>query len=178
MKFVKTPIEGAYIIELDKISDDRGFFARTHCLQTMQIFGINGLILQESISFNKFKSTLRGLHYQSPPFEEDKFVNVNRGKIYDVIVDVRKYSVSYLKWFALELSSDNYKSIYIPKGVAHGFQSLVDNTVVNYKMTANFSINNSVGIRWNDPSLNIEWPIKNPIISTRDESLPLLSRSD
>lgn len=170
MKFIKSDFDGCYIIELEKKIDKRGYFARTWDKEIFQNNNINGNFVQSSISFNEKKYTLRGMHYQNRPNEEEKLVMCNRGKIFDVVIDLRKDSRTFKKWTSFELSHENLRMIYIPKGIAHGFQTLEDNTSVIYQMTQYYSPENSTGIRWNDPEFSIEWPNKSPIISEKDRN--------
>lgn len=172
MRFISTPIPGAWLIEIEPVEDERGFFARTFCAQQLAAHGLEGRMVQQSIAFNKRKGTLRGMHYQAPPYEETKLVRVTKGCIYDVILDLRKDSSSYLSWYAVELSADNHRTLYVPKGVAHGYQTLEDNTEVFYQMDQSYVPSHACGVRWNDPMFNIEWPIRDPIISARDASFP------
>jgi len=135
-------------------------------------FGLNSKIVQCSVSFNKLKGTIRGMHYQENPFNEIKLVRCTKGKIYDVIIDLRSSSKTFMKWFGIELSSENYKMIYIPEGFAHGFQTLQDETEIFYQMSEFYMPKHSKGLRWNDPSFGINWPLKPTIISKKDSSYP------
>lgn len=172
MKILSTPIKGAYILDIEPIEDQRGFFARSLCAKVLEDNGLESRILQESISFNINKGTLRGMHLQKAPHEEVKFVRVTQGAIYDVILDLRHQSPTYLKWFALELSQTNRRTLYIPKGVAHGFQTLADSTEIFYQMTENFEASSSVGYLWNDSAFGIEWPKADRIFSKKDAEYP------
>ena len=174
MIFKETKLSGAYIIELEKNEDERGFFARSYCQKEFSKHGFNFQIIQCNLSYNEKKGTLRGIHYQSAPHEEAKTVFCIRGAIYDVIIDLRKESRTYCQWFAVELHSEVYKILYIPEGFAHGFQTLKDDTVIFYQMSAFYHPESARGIRWNDPFFEINWPIDEPIISQKDQSLPLL----
>lgn len=168
MKLKETSIAGAWVIDIDPTEDERGFFARSLCVDTLESHGLVGRMQQQSISFNLKSGTLRGLHFQTAPHEEIKLVRVTKGCVYDVILDLRANSPSYLQWHAIELSSANHRTIYIPKGVAHGFQTLEANTEVFYQMSTTYAPTHSAGVRWNDPAFSIDWPIKNPILSPRD----------
>ena len=170
MKFFETELKGSYIIELEKLEDERGFFTRIWDKKKIQDKGLDSDLVQMSFSFTKKKGTLRGMHFQKKPFEETKLVRCTRGKIFDVIIDLRPESNTYKKWIGVELKSDNLKMLYIPEGFAHGFQTLEDDTEVFYQMSNWFSPEHAQGIRWNDEEFNIEWPIKNPIISKKDLS--------
>lgn len=176
MIFTGTPIPGAWIIDIEPMSDERGLFARTLCVDEFEFRGLNGRMVQQSVSWNPRVGTLRGLHFQTAPFEEEKLVRVTRGAIFDVIVDLRSVSPAYGRWFGIELSADNRRQIYIPKGVAHGFQTIDDGTEVLYEMTVPYRPEAASGFRWNDPELCIVWPeIENRLISTKDQGLPLFS---
>jgi len=170
MIFKETKLKGAYIIELEPMADERGFFARSYCQEEFEAHGLNTRIVQCNVSYNKKKGTLRGMHYQTAPYEEVKLINCPRGVIYDVIIDLRPYSPTYSQWFAVELSSENNNMIYIPKGLVHGFQTLEDDTVVNYQMSEFYHAECARGLRWNDPAFVIEWPLPNPILSDKDQS--------
>ena len=170
MKFFETDLKGSYIIELEKLEDHRGFFTRIWDKKIFQDKGLNLKLVQTSFSFNKKRGTLRGMHFQKKPFEEEKLVRCIRGKIFDVIIDLRLKSSTYKKWISMELKSDDLKMIYIPRGFAHGFQTLEDNTEVLYQISNWFSPEHAKGKRWDDKEFNIKWPIKNPIISKKDLS--------
>jgi dTDP-4-dehydrorhamnose 3,5-epimerase len=174
MIFTETRIKGVYIIEPELLPDERGFFARSFCKEEFRNHGLETDIVQCNISYNKKKGTLRGMHYQAPPFEEAKIVSCTKGSIYDVVVDLRKDSHTYCQWFAIELSERNFKMMYIPKGCAHGFQTLEDNSMVYYQMTEFFHPECARGVRWDDPALKIEWPISNLTISKKDQLYPKL----
>jgi len=172
MKFIRTPLQGACVIEIEPTADERGFFARTWCRDEALSHGLNPNVVQCSLSMNKRKGTLRGLHYQDEPYPEGKLVRCSSGAIYDVIVDLRPASPSHAKWFAVELTAENHKMLYAPEGFAHGFQTLADNTEIVYQITEAYRPEYSRGVRWNDPRFRIEWPISDPIISLRDISFP------
>lgn len=175
MKFTETKIKGAYLIELEPISDFRGSFARQFCKKEMKKFGIDFEICQCNISKNPKAGTLRGMHYQKEPYPEIKMVSCTQGKIFDCIVDLREDSQTYLKWQGFELSEDNNKMLYIPSGCAHGFQTLEDNSTVYYQLGEFFMPEYYSGVRWNDPKIGIEWPqTENRIINDRDNSYELL----
>jgi len=170
--FNETRIPGVFIIESEKIIDARGFFARTWDKLEFAKKKLNSDIVQCSISYNRQKATLRGIHYQGFPYEETKVVYCLTGKTYNVVVDLRKNSLTFKKWESHELSGDSYKMIYMPKGVAHGFQTLVNDTVLFYQMSQYHMPKHYRGIRWNDPTFNIKWPLKISEISKRDSSFP------
>ena len=170
MKFSETKLSGAFVIEIEKIEDERGFFARIWDNNEFKKQGLSSKLMQCSVSFNKNKGTLRGMHFQKEPFQEVKIVKCIQGKIFDVIIDLRVESRTYKKWFGVELSADKQKMIYVPEGFAHGFQTLEDNTHVLYQMSNWFSPEHEKGIRWDDKDFNIKWPITNLIISKKDLS--------
>jgi dTDP-4-dehydrorhamnose 3,5-epimerase len=170
MKPIPLPLSGAYLIELEPRFDDRGFFARTWCAEEFQRLGLNSHLAQCSISWNQWRGTLRGLHYQAEPNAEAKLVRCCSGAIYDVIVDLRRPSPTYGKWSVAELTADNRKMLYVPEGFAHGFQTLVDRTEVSYHISVSYHPEFARGVRWNDPTFGIEWPISQPILSSRDRA--------
>lgn len=170
MIFTETTLRGAYIIEIEPLKDERGFFARSFCQKEFAQQGIHFCSVQCNISYNKSKGTLRGMHYQVAPDEEAKLVNCLRGAIYDVIIDLRPDSPTYCQWFSAELRAEDYKMLYIPEDFAHGFQALEDHTVVFYQMSTFYHPESARGLRWNDPGFGIEWPeIRNRIISEKDQ---------
>ena len=173
MKFTETQLKGAYIIEPELLTDERGFFARSWCQKEFIEFGLNPNLVQCNISFNHKKGTLRGMHYQAKPHEEAKLVRCTMGAIYDVIIDLRPESPTFKQWVAVELTAENRKMLYIPEGMAHGFQTLLDNTEVFYQMSEFYHSDCAKGIRWDDPELNIEWPLKELVISEKDKSYSL-----
>lgn len=174
MIFTPTTLEGgACIIDIEKFEDFRGSFARTVCRDEFELHGLDAGFVQQSISFNPKEGTLRGMHWQAEPAAEEKLVRVTRGGIFDVIVDIRPESKTFRKWFWVELSAENRRQIYIPKGFAHGFQTLAPDSEVLYEMTVRYSQDASRGFNWNDPSIGIQWPaVKSRIIGTRDSELP------
>lgn len=174
MIFTELPIPGAYLIAIEQIIDERGFFARSFCKKEFDRHGLESDIIQCNVSFNLKKGTLRGLHYQRSPKSEAKLINCLRGKIFDVILDLRTDSPTFHNWYSLELSSSDGRFLYIPKGLAHGFQAIEKETTVSYAMFHEYSASHSAGILWNDPKFGIDWPIPNPIISERDKSFPLV----
>lgn len=168
MKLISLPLNGACLLGLEPVSDERGFFARTWCAEEFKRLGLNPKLVQCSISWNARRGTLRGLHYQTEPYAEAKVIRCCSGAIYDVIVDIRPASPTYGKWAAAELTSENRKMLYTPEGFAHGFQTLVENTEVSYQISASYQPEYARGVRWNDPVFGIEWPISHPILSARD----------
>jgi dTDP-4-dehydrorhamnose 3,5-epimerase len=170
MKFFETDLKGSYIIELEKIEDERGFFTRIWDKKIFQDKKLNSKLVQTSFSFNKKKGTIRGMHLQEKPFEETKIVRCTKGKIFDVIIDLRSNSKTYKKWISIELNSNNSKMIYIPEGFAHGFQTLEDNSEVFYQISEFYHPEYSKGIKWNDEEFGIQWPLRNSSISEKDLS--------
>jgi dTDP-4-dehydrorhamnose 3,5-epimerase len=175
MIFHSSKIPGVYRIEPERIEDPRGFFARTLCAEEFGKRGLNTQIAQCNISFNGRKGTLRGMHFQISPKAEVKLVRCTSGAIYDVLLDLRKESSTYLKWEAFELCAMNKNLLYVPEGIAHGFQVLEDNTEVYYQMAEYYSPDHARGVLWNDPAFGIEWPLENPILSEKDKSYPKYS---
>lgn len=172
MVFSETALNGAFVIEPEKREDSRGFFARTYCRHEFEEHGLETAVVQTSISFNLRKGTLRGLHYQTAPFEETKLIRCTMGSIYDVIVDLRPHSRTYKRSLAVELSARNRKGLYVPRGFAHGFQTLEDSTEVFYQMSEFYSPEHARGVRWNDPAFAIEWPAAQRNIHERDQHYP------
>jgi dTDP-4-dehydrorhamnose 3,5-epimerase len=175
MRFTETRLKGVFIIESERLEDERGFFARTFCQKEFEVHGLNSKIVQCNISYNKHKGTLRGMHYQAAPMAEAKLVSCTRGAIYDVIIDLRPESPTYCQWLAEELNAENSKMVYIPEGFAHGFQSLEDDTEVFYQMSVFYSPEHTRGVRWDDPVFGIEWPLNSKIISEKDMNYPLIN---
>jgi dTDP-4-dehydrorhamnose 3,5-epimerase len=172
MIFKETSIPGAYIIDLERLEDERGFFARSWCQREFIERGLDPCVVQCNISYNRSRGTLRGMHLQLPPFAEAKLVRCIRGAIYDVILDLRLGSPTYLQWFGIELSDENYTSLFIPQGLAHGFITLYDEAEIFYQMSEFYSPECAVGVRWNDPCFNIRWPAPVRVISAKDQAYP------
>ena len=173
MIFREMELKGAFVIELDKITDDRGFFARAWCRREFEEHGLNPNLVQCNISFNKTAGTLRGMHYQAAPHEETKLVRCTKGSIFDVIIDLRPHSATYRKHVGVRLCATEYTSLYIPAGFAHGFQTLEDDSEVLYQMSEYYHPESARGVRWDDPAFGIEWPrAEKRIISDRDRSYP------
>jgi dTDP-4-dehydrorhamnose 3,5-epimerase len=172
MRFIETKLKEAYIIELEMKEDERGFFARSFCHEEFEKNGLNPNIVQCNISYNKKKGTLRGMHYQVAPYEEAKIVSCTSGAIYDVIIDLRQNSSTYCQWLAVELSDKNCKILYIPEGFAHGFQTLEDNTTVFYQMSEFYHPECAQGIRWDESTFGIKWPLSEQIMSKKDINYP------
>ena len=172
MKFHETELKGAFIIEPEKRADDRGFFARSWCQKEFEQHGLVPRVVQANISNNKYKATLRGMHYQASPYEETKLVRCTRGAVYDVIIDVRPDSPTYHRWIGVELTASNYKMLYVPEGFAHGFQTLEDDTEVIYQVSQFYTPSAERGIRWNDPLFQIKWLTPVETISEKDANWP------
>lgn len=173
MIFSETQLKGAFIVEMEPIGDNRGFFARAWCQKEFEAHGLISCFVQNNITFSPKRGTLRGLHYQIAPHEEIKLVRCTRGAIYDVIVDLRPESSTYKQWLGTELTADNRKMTYIPGGFAHGYQILMDETEVFYQVGAFYAPGCERGIRWDDPAFGVEWPIKSPLIlSEKDKRWP------
>jgi dTDP-4-dehydrorhamnose 3,5-epimerase len=171
MIFTEMKLKGAYLIEIETREDERGFFARSWCADEFKKHGLNPRLVQCNISFNKKCGTLRGMHYQSAPFAEEKLVRCTMGAIYDVIVDLRIDSPTFKQWVSVELTAENRRMLYVPRGFAHGFQTLMDNSEVFYQMSEFFHPECARGARWDDPAFAIEWlGIPHPIISESDRS--------
>ena len=170
--FKETKLAGAFVIEMERHSDERGFFERTYCEQEFEVHGLNTRVVQCNVSFNKRKGTLRGMHYQAAPFAEAKLVRCTAGAIYDVIIDLRPASATFKQHFAVELSAENHRMLYIPEDFAHGFQTLQDDTEVSYQMGQRYSAEHALGVRWNDPAFGIKWPEGERIIIARDQNYP------
>jgi len=168
--FRETKLPGAFVIDLQKHEDERGFFARSWCRKEFEAHGLNPRTVQCNVSFNNVKGTVRGLHYQVPPCAEAKLVRCTRGAIYDVIIDLRCESATYKQHVSEVLSSNNYKALFIPEGFAHGFQTLEDNSEVFYQMSAFYSPEHQRGLRYNDPAFRISWPIEATVISDCDRN--------
>jgi len=172
MIFTETQLRGAYLIELERREDERGFFARSWCQREFTELGLDPCVAQCNISYNKDKGTLRGMHYQMPPHAEAKLVRCTRGAIYDVIIDLRSDSPTLFQWTAAELTAENRTALYIPKGFAHGFITLEPECEVFYQMSEFYAPESARGVRWNDPLFDIVWPAHVHTISSKDQSLP------
>lgn len=171
MEFIETLLKGAFLIKPKVFHDERGFFLEFWNEKVFAENGIAAKFVQDNHSMSVKKGILRGLHFQLPPFEQAKLLRVTRGKIFDVIVDLRKKSKTYGKWESFEISAENFEMIFVPRGFAHGFVTLEDNTEVIYKVDNIYTPEFDSGIIWNDPILNIDWPIKDPILSEKDSKL-------
>lgn len=175
MTFTPTPLDGSYIITLDPVEDERGWFARYFCKNEFDKIGHKDEWLQMNHSFSANKGTLRGMHFQVTPYREIKLVRCIRGSVYDVIIDLRKGSPTFLKWFSLQLSASNKTMIYIPAGFAHGFQCLEDECELLYHHTAFYQPGSESGLRYDDPAIGIEWPLPVTVLSARDTSHSLVT---
>jgi len=173
MIFKKTNLEDAYVIELEKLEDERGFFARVWDSKKFLENNLNPNLVQCNISQSKLKGTIRGLHYQKNPFEENKLIRCTKGKIFDVLLDLRPKSKTFKKYAGFELSEDNHRMVYVPEGFAHGFQTLENNSEVFYQVSQFYSPDSENGIRWNDPTFQIKWPLKVTEISQKDQNWKL-----
>ncbi|MFO0902210.1 MAG: dTDP-4-dehydrorhamnose 3,5-epimerase [Pirellulales bacterium] len=170
MRFVPTKLAGAYLVELEPVQDERGCFARTWCRRTFADQGLVADLVQCSMSHNRRRGTLRGMHFQRAPHEETKLVRCSRGAVFDVIIDLRPDSPTFRQWAGFELTADNFRSLYIPPGLAHGFQTLADEVDVSYMMSNWHESASASGVRWNDPAFGIEWPLTPSVISDRDRN--------
>ena len=175
MNFTETPLKGSYIITINPIGDSRGWFARTYCKNEFLNIGHNKEWVQINHSFTSLKGTIRGLHFQQKPFTEIKLLRCISGSVFDVIVDLRKDSPTFLKWFGIELSAENKKMLYIPEGFAHGFQTLENNTELIYHHSEFYNAESEAGLRFDDNLLNIIWPLETTEISERDKKHQLLN---
>ncbi len=170
MIFTKTNVEGAYIVRPEKHTDARGFFARIWCQDEFSKHGLKTNLLQANVSRSTQRGTLRGMHYQMAPYAETKLVRCTKGAVYDVIVDIRRDSPTFKKWFGIELTEDNHTSVYVPEGFAHGFLTLTDDAEVTYLVTAFYNAEHERGIRYNDKAFGIKWPEDIVHISEKDDS--------
>ena len=172
MRFEQTNLAGAWIIDINRLEDERGFFARTFCQREFSEHGLNTRVAQCNVSYNKQKGTLRGMHLQVSPFEEAKLVQCTSGAIYDMIIDLRPNSQTYLKHMGVTLSAQQYRMLYIPEGFAHGFLTLTDDANVFYQMSEFYAPECARGFRWNDPAFGIQLPEELHVISERDAHYP------
>ena len=172
MIYCATGIEGAWMIEAERLRDERGFFARTWDAEEFAERGLDPRLAQCSISYNRARGTLRGLHYQAAPFEEAKLVRCTAGAIFDVVVDLRPESGSFRGWFGEELSAENRRALYVPEGCAHGFLTLADDSEVHYQISQFYAPEAARGVRWDDPAFGITWPGEVLVINDRDRTYP------
>jgi dTDP-4-dehydrorhamnose 3,5-epimerase len=174
MIFKETELSGVYIIMPEPLEDERGFFARVWCRREFESHELNSAFVQSNISYNKKKGTLRGLHFQTAPYEEAKLIRCTKGAIYDVAVDLRPQSRTYQRWVGVELTEENRTMLYVPGGFAHGFQTLEADSEVLYQMSEFYHPECAGGVKWDDPAFGIIWPIDRKMISTRDQSFPYM----
>jgi dTDP-4-dehydrorhamnose 3,5-epimerase len=172
MLFTPIPLDGADIVDLDPHTDERGFFARSWCQKEFAEHGLQVLLVQCNISYNRYQGTLRGMHLQTEPFAEAKLVRCTRGAIWDAIVDMRPASPTYLKHYAVELNAHNHRMLYVPEGFAHGFVTLENDTEIFYQMSEFYAPDHAVGYRYDDTAFGIQWPVAIAVISERDRSYP------
>jgi len=173
MRFTELELPGAFLVELDRIEDERGFFARTFCREEFAEHGLETELVQANTAFNRKAGTLRGLHFQAEPHEETKLVRCTRGAVYDVIVDLRPGSATYTRWVGIELTAENDTQLYVPRGFAHGYQTLVDETETSYLMGAAYEASAARGVRWDDPAFGIDWPgTAERTLNERDRTWP------
>lgn len=172
MNLSPTELPGVFLVEPELLTDDRGAFARTFCVDEFASAGIDFEVVQANISFNKYSGTLRGMHFQQAPHAEAKVVRCTSGALYDVVVDLRPDSSTYCQWISAELNADNRKALFIPEGCAHGFQTLLDNTEVDYLMSGRYVPEAASGVRFDDPAFGIEWPLPVSSVSDRDRHWP------
>jgi dTDP-4-dehydrorhamnose 3,5-epimerase len=172
--FTETKLKGAFIIDLDRRVDERGFFARAFCQHEFRDHGLKPVIAQANIASNHKKGTLRGMHFQYPPMAETKLVRCTRGAILDIIVDLRPESRTYLQHVAVELNEENMTALYVPERFAHGYQALRDGTDTSYQVGEFYAPNTEGGLRYDDPKLGLEWPLPVSVISPKDQAFPPL----
>lgn len=176
MEFQKTLLEGAFIVKVKRLEDERGYFGRVFCEDEFKDQGLDPKIVQANMSTNKLKGTLRGMHYQNEPYQETKFIRCVRGSLFDIIIDLRETSATYMQSFGVELSEDNAKALYVPRGFAHGFITLKDNTTALYMVSQRYHPDAESGIRWNDPLFKLDWPIEPICVSSKDQTWPDFSK--
>ena len=178
MFFTETKLKGAYIIDIERREDSRGFFARAFCQREYEDHGLKPIIAQANIAFNVRKGTLRGMHFQFPPKAETKFVRCTRGAILDIIVDLRPESSTYLQHIAVELTEDNHRGLYVPERFAHGYQVLRDNTETSYQVGEFYAPECESGLMYNDPRLGLNWSLPVAVISEKDQKFALLDQAE
>ena len=172
MILTETRLDGAFTIDLQPIEDERGFFARTWCRQEFSDHGLNAEVAQVNIGYSRRSGTLRGMHFQDQPHAEVKVVRCTRGLVYDVIIDLRPTSPTFKRWLAIELSAENHRVLYVPEGVAHGYQTLVDDTEICYQTSRPYTAAAARGVRYDDPAFGVEWALPVSVISKADETWP------
>jgi dTDP-4-dehydrorhamnose 3,5-epimerase len=175
MIFTETKLKGAFIIDVKRLNDERGFFGRAWCKSEFEEHGLNTNAVQANVSYNKIAGTIRGMHYQNEPFTESKTVRCTAGSIYDVIVDLRPGSPTYMQWVGVTLTAESFRMLYVPDGFAHGFMTLEDDTSVHYLVTQYYTPNSEAGLRYDDPAFNITWPMKPTLVSDKDQQHPLFT---
>ncbi len=175
MLFTPTKFPGVYVIDLEKWEDERGFFARAWCQCEFEGHGLNTRLVQCNISRNKKKGTLRGMHFQRPPYAEAKLVRCTKGAVYDVAIDLRPASPTFKHWMSVELTEDNWRMLFVPEGFAHGYQTLRDDAEVFYQLSEFYHPESASGVRWDDPTFNIVWPLSDCIISPQDRSFKMFA---
>jgi dTDP-4-dehydrorhamnose 3,5-epimerase len=175
MTFRETDLAGVWTLEVEPRADERGFLARTWCRRELEAHGLNAALAQCSVSFTRRRGTVRGMHWQAAPYGEAKLVRCTRGAIYDVALDARRGSPTFGRWVAAELTADNRRMLYVPEGVAHGFQALTDDAEVFYQISEFHHPESERGIRWDDPGAAIAWPLADVTVSPRDAALPRLA---
>jgi len=172
MKLVETAVAGSYVIEIDRREDPRGFFARTWCRREFEELGLDPALVQINVGFNLRAGTLRGMHFQRAPFEETKVVRCTRGAVVDVAIDLRPDSPTYRRWAAVELTADNHRMLYVPRGCAHGYQTLVDDTELCYQTSQVYAPEHATGVRYDDPAFAVRWPLAVTVLSDADRRWP------
>jgi dTDP-4-dehydrorhamnose 3,5-epimerase len=177
MRFTPTNLTGSFVIDPERHEDERGWFARSFCTDEFAAHGLPVVFPQHNVSFNRRRGTLRGLHYQTAPYEEPKVVRCVRGAVFDAIVDIRPDSATWGMWVAYELNADNGRALYVPPGFAHGFQTLADDCEVLYLMGQQYVPGHAAGIRYDDPSIGLLWPLPPTVISERDLAFPAIART-
>jgi dTDP-4-dehydrorhamnose 3,5-epimerase len=176
--FEETSLKGAFIVHPEPHSDERGFFARVWCKREFENEGLNPRLVQSSISYNKLKGTLRGMHYQVAPHAEAKLVRCTRGSIFDVVIDLRDESPTFKQWVGVELTEENRDALYVPEGFGHGFLTLEDDCEILYNISEYYAPDAERGLRFDDPAIGIEWPLRVKVISTQDASWPVFGSSE
>lgn len=177
MKFTETDLPGAFIIDAEPIEDERGYFARTWAPSEFERRGLDPTLAQCNVAWNERKGTLRGMHFQREPFAEVKIIRCTRGALLDVIIDLRQDSPCFCRWTAIELSANQPRMLYVPKGFAHGYLTLTDDVQAYYHVSTPYSAEYASGVAWNDPAFGIRWPFSPTVMSTRDKSWPLFEPS-
>jgi dTDP-4-dehydrorhamnose 3,5-epimerase len=172
VKLVETPVRGTFVIEIERREDPRGFFARTWCRREFEELGLDPALVQINVGYNLRAGTVRGMHFQRAPFDETKVVRCTRGAVFDVAVDLRPDSPTHRRWTGVELSVDNHRMLYVPRGCAHGYQTLVDDTELVYQTSQVYAPDHATGVRYDDPAFAIVWPMPATVLSEADRSWP------